>query len=339
MVRDWRGSLWLSASLACGVLLACSGGAFSSMPDDQSGGSDAGGSASGKTSVAGKAGVAAGTGASSSQGGTSGSHAGGGAGSGGRGGVASAGSAGNPVMSDGGDATGGSGPVVPAIPSDGLVYWFKADAGFAESSSGSIWEDQSGNRRHATQALSDFSPTLAMPQGLPLPVVQFDGVDDLMELPEIDLPVDSGVSIFAVAGRGVDSNCSAVIELSNGPEIDDINLGSLGNTFQYEVYSESVQAQENAFPVGAMRLLEVLHLADPDKPLAELRINGTLTASKAIPAPAKVTRSTNFIGHTLYGDCLSTYSGAMAEIIFYSRKVSAAERVVIEKYLMGKWKL
>jgi hypothetical protein len=346
MFWDRRGSLWLSAGcLAYAALVACSGGAFSSTPggaagDKDTGGTDANGATAGKTTAGTQ------SDAGSGHGGASGGRPAGGGSGGSTAGVTSAGAGGKPITvggasPTGGGGAGGSGPDTPAIPKDGLYLWFKADVGFTESSSGSIWEDQSGNKLNATQALAEFSPTLVTSQDLPLPVVQFDGTNDLLELPQLEVPVDTGgLSIFAVAGRGVDSYCSAVIELSNGPEIDDINLGSLDETFQYEVFTDSVTAQDNAFPVAQMRLLEVLHsTTDPDKPLAELRINGTLTASKAIPAPAKITRSTNFIGHTLYGDCLSTYSGAMAEIIFYSRKLTAAERVVVEKYLMSKWAL
>ena len=337
MVRDRRGSLWLGTGcLAYAALVACAGSPFTAQPDDDASGSDAGGNASGNSPTAGKASATAGTHAGSSLGGAAGSHAGGSAGNAGRGGVASAGNAGKPTMSDGGEVNGGSGPVIPAVPTDSLVYWFKADAGVKQDAPVSIWEDQSGNAFHATQSQGDLQPTLVTATGVPYPILQFDGSDDLLELPPIELAVDKGLSFFAVAGRGAATTCSAIMELSNGAEVDDIHAGSLDDTFHYEVYNKSIPAQPNAFPVGQLRLVEVVHLADADKSLAELRVNGTLSSSAVIPPPVKVLRATNFIGQTLYADC-SPYSGGIAEIIFYSRKLSAAERIGVEQYLMNKW--
>jgi hypothetical protein len=72
------------------------------------------------------------------------------------------------------------------------------------------------------------------------------------------------------------------------------------------------------------------------QPLAELRVNGSVSGSAVIQPPIKVLRGSNFIGQSLYADC-QHYSGAIAEIILYSRKLAAAERVSVEQYLMNKW--
>ncbi len=49
----------------------------------------------------------------------------------------------------------------------------------------SVWQDRSGNQRHATQAAQNSRPTLVQSG---VPAVLFDGVDDSLILPRLDLP-------------------------------------------------------------------------------------------------------------------------------------------------------
>jgi hypothetical protein len=327
---------------ACGfvgwLVLSCSGSAFTSKPTGDAG---AGGASGGNNTAAtaGKpSGASSGAAGAPSDGGMPPGAAGSSGASSGNAGDASA-SGGAPQQGEGGDG-GGSEPE-PSIPTDALLYWFKADAGVEADVAGNVsrWLDQSGNGFHARQMNTAYQPKLTETDLLPRPVLAFDGSDDLLELPEFTRAFDAGLSLFAVAGRGDERSCSAVIELSRGSERDDIFLGHSGTALQFEILDDVHLAPEGSWPHGEVKLLEVLQSADPVQAAAELRVNGGVASSKAMPHPLSVERTANYIGRTLYLNCGPAFSGAIAEIIMYSRKLRSDERIGVETYLMEKWQL
>jgi len=261
--------------VACGLLgaafVACSGPAF------QQGSSPSASGSTGANATA-NGGSHQNTGGSTGGGGsdTAGTKSvGGNAGSaplGGRGGAETAGTA---TSTAAGDATGGAPETPPGISTNGLVLWFKADAG-VKIENGTIagWADQSGNARDAIQPEVNSRPKLTSAAGIPLSVLELDGVDDHLELPSFAPELGDGLSFFAVAGRSHESMCSGIVELANGPEIDDISFDSLGNSFQFEVVNSTVYAKPDEFPQGQLRLIEVLQTGDPVQPTTELRANG-----------------------------------------------------------------
>jgi hypothetical protein len=324
---------------ACGLvgwlLLSCSGSAFTSKP---TGGAGAGGAAggSGTAAVAGEQSAGASA--------VAGAHSNGGKPATGGSSGASSSDAGDTSTSggappDGAAGEGSGGAPEPRIPTDALLYWFKADAGVQVEADGTVskWADQSGNGFHAKQTNTAYRPKLTETELLPRPVLAFDGSDDLLELPEFTRAFDAGLSLFVVAGRGEGASCSAVIELSNGSEINDIFLGHSGNALQFEIQAETQIAPEESWPTGQIKLLEVLHSADPLQPIAELRIDGGAASSMVMQHAVSVLRTANYIGRTLYANCGPSFSGAIAEIIMYSRKLGSDERTSVESYLMEKW--
>lgn len=343
LVGYGRNMAWASGTrttmLACcwvgAAFVACSGTSF------QQG--------SGSAGAAGSSGTAAGATAGTSSEPSGGTKSGGGNGSagtvssGGSGGSAALGgrggseSAGTGTVASGGEAAGGA-PDAPApISMDGLVFWFKADAGVTEENGTvSSWADQSSNGYDATQSEVDERPKLTKSSDLPLKVLELDGVDDHLHLPAFEPELGAGISFFAVAGRSQDSTCSGIVELSNGAEIDDISFDSLGSSFQFEVVNSTIYANADEFPQGKLRLIEAFQSADPLQPVGELRANGLSVGSGAMNAPLPLLRTDNQIGDSLYGDC-SPFPGAIGEIILYGRKLGTEERVAVENYLKTKW--
>jgi hypothetical protein len=320
--------------LLCAPFVACSGSDFKqddAAPTAGAGGAGATSNNAGQTSAgsqnAGSGTAGVGSGGSSASGGNAGSST-----TGGRSGA----SAGAEPSSAGGDAAGGAGDL-PGISTDGLVLWFKADAGVMIDGGGiSQWTDQSGNGHDATQPDASSRPKLSSSASSALPVIELDGVDDHFELPDFIPPLGDGLSFFAVAARSHDSTCSGLLELSNGSEIDDVSFDSLGNSFQFEVVSSTAYAAADAFPQGELRLIEALQTADPIQPMADLRANGAQVGSGKVQAPLSVLRADNQIGDSLYADC-SPFPGAIGEIILYGRHLDTAERVAVETYLKQKW--
>lgn len=319
--------VWLLVTLGA----ACGGNAFHVDHDAASGGSGGG---------AGKPGSAGSAGASS----TAGKAAGGSAGAGGAtgGGTSpmeggSAAQAGSPSPSGG---EGGSGPEPEPSPisKDQLVYWFKADAGITEAS-GRIegWADQSGNAHHAFQGLSNQRPVSTTVDLLPHPVVELDG-NTFLQLPPLDAPLDGGLTFFAIAGRSEDSSCAAIVELSNGKEVDDVFFGHGGLTMHFEVADIWFDTNAEVFDLGVMRQVTYKQSGDATTAVAELSANGSFVGSQNVPFPVRKLREQNFIGLTQYDNC-SKYIGGIGEIILYSRVLGRDEQRAVEGYLLEKWQL
>ena len=331
--RRTKGVL-MACGLVGGLVLSCSGSAFTGKPMGDAGA----GGATGGNNTAAMAGETAGSsplaGAQSS-GGKPAVGGSAGASSGDAGDTSTSGGA--PPQGQAGD--GSAGLPEPGIPTDALLYWFKADAGVHVEADGTIsrWEDQSGNGFHAKQTNTAYRPKLSETEWLPRPLMTFDGVDDLLELPEFTQAFDAGLSLFAVAGRSEDNDCSALIELSNGSEVNDIFLGNVGTALQFEIQAEYQLAPAESWPADQIKLLEVLHSAEPVQPIAELRINGGVASSMGMQHAVSIPRTANYIGRTLYANCGPSFSGAIAEIIMYSRKLGSDERISVENYLMEKW--
>ncbi len=237
-----------------------------------------------------------------------------------------------PKFSDGGaDAGAGN---EDSIPKDALVYWFSADQGISEES-GRVarWKDRSGNGADAAQISEDSRPKLTNLDGGSRPAVEFDGDGDFLGMPPLSASFEDGVSLFAVARNHGGDGCMAMLETSNGPEIDDISFDWNQGSLQYEVSFDVAKGQDGAFTPGEPRLLEVVH--EPSQTVT-LWMNGLSNGVGNFDLPVSVDRNQNFLGRTLYQNC-PTWDGEIAEIIMYSRAVESAERQSIEAYLQQKW--
>lgn len=236
-------------------------------------------------------------------------------------------------------AAGEAGVVVPGfqVPAEGLLYWFSADVGvMAEGGTVTTWKNRAGNGYDAVQIAAGLRPKLEQTEVLPLPLVSFDGEDDYLELPELTASWLEGLSLFVVSRGGPATTCSALIELSNGEEINDINLASEGMAIRYEIDQAVLEADEGTFPADQVRLVEAHHGSGVTQSPVELRVNGGQAGSTVMQLPVDVPRISNFLGRSLYGSCVP-FSGGIAELVMYSRKVSLDERLAIELYLLEKW--
>ena len=302
------------------------------------GGQGAGGSAGGE--LAGEAG-SAGAPVTSSGGTTS---SGGRSMTGGSGATAgTAGEAGDTTQGSGGSGgragsagqagSGGSPPADP-IHRDGLVYWFSADSGVTQTNGGvSKWLDRSGNGNDAAQISSDSRPRLGTFADTGAPALVFDGDNDYLGLTPLRTNFDAGVTFFAVARPTDGSYCMPLLELSNGPEMDDVSFGWTKTALSYEVFEDFVSGQDGAFTLGEPRLVDITHAASGN---VNLWMNGLADGLTLFDLPAAVTRGQTFVGKSLYAGC-STWNGEIAEIILYARELDLSERQDVESYLAGKW--
>jgi hypothetical protein len=239
----------------------------------------------------------------------------------------------------GGEGGGGPEPeTTPPISKEQLVYWFKADAGVTEASGRiSEWADQSGKAQHAVQRLQTQRPWLTKKATSPHPVVELDG-ESFLELPPIDAPIDGGLTFFAVAGRSQDSYCAAIVELSNGVELDDVFFGHSGLTLHFEVADVWYDSDGEVFELDALRQVTYKQSGGATSAQVELSANGAFVGSQDVPFPERLLRSQNFIGFSQYESC-DKFMGGIGEIILYSRVLGRDEQLAVEKYLRDKWQL
>jgi hypothetical protein len=314
-----------------GTLEAGQGGSASDAGEQNAGGSagSIGGSSgdAGESSEGGAAGSRGGSGQRGGRSGSGGLPSGGVpslAGTTGEGGVANAAGLAN---------LGGMGNHEP-VSNDALVYWFSADFGVIETN-GAVdqWLDRSGNEADASQIIPDSRPQLDKFSGSELPAIVFDGVDDYFGMPPLLTGFDAGVTFFAVARITAGDGCRAILELSNGTEIDDVSFFRDLEAFTYEVTTDVLHGQQGAFALGEPRLVEVTHALNGQ---VSLFLNGLATGAGVFALPFATTRNQNFLGRSLYMNC-STWSGELAEILLYSRVLPTDERQAVESYLNDKW--
>lgn len=259
----------------------------------------------------------------------------------------------------GGSAGGANGGATNGARDPAQLLWLRADTGVTLTSGVvSAWQDQSGHKHHAAQTMVMRSPKRVTPVTGKLPWIEFDGVDDELDLPVGFSNFDAGLSLFAVVQETAVSSCPALIQLSNAPEVDDIDLdfdsvrsnrGELGlqvavgpgtsasdsgRTIHFEAGSQFVSAPGDAFQPGALVTLSVVQTPSA---VVELRVDGVYLARGQVALPKSIERMNNFIGRSLYTGC-KAFHGRVGELMLYNRALSDGERAGIEQYLIKRWK-
>jgi hypothetical protein len=323
----------VSGALDAGASGSLSGG----RPNGGSGGTN-GGAGLGGTGATGdggeaSAGVAGTTGAGATEaGGSSGAGAAGATGIGGDGG-----DAGDAGAGSGGDA-GGGGAMRPSPPvSDGLALWLRADLGVIRPDNVvTEWLDQSGAGSDARQVNADASPSVVDEFRNGRPALAFDG-DDYLQLGSGFDDFDAGVSVFMVAEALTSEVCSALLELSNGPDVQDISLhrnSAAGLVF--EVGDTWVPCNED-FPDHVPLLVGGVQSADGT--MVTYANGAACDFKEGMLLPEHTIRSANFIARSSYESCSARFAGYIAEVLLYTRAVTSEERVTIESYLRERYAL
>jgi hypothetical protein len=247
---------------------------------------------------------------------------------------ATGGEAPNGGSSVGGDPSTGGDPSLSEIPQDGLLLWLAADRGVVQSSGiVSKWQDQSAQHRDASQVVSGARPKRIEDAQNGLPMLEFDGVDDALALPEGLADFSTGVSFFSVVHLLEDGVCQSVLQLSNGPEIDDIDFGRFQGSVHYEVAAEYLTGQMDAFGLNQTVLMNYAQDVDGG---VELRLDGQFIIAGSAMLPAVIPRVANFVGRSLYAEC-RFLSARVGEIVLYARPLASDERTQVEAYLRSKW--
>lgn len=203
----------------------------------------------------------------------------------------------------------------------GMAYWLDAsDTNSLVVSAGKVtqWNDRSGNARNFIQTNTVLQPSFVTAAMNGMPVVRFDGVTNQMVMSLLTSPqtvfiVNKPTGYTSLNGIWGSSNQSdAGIRLANaadwrqaGGDANDFNNGTGGAVFV------------NGVPTNTFGGPGTAHL------LSELRGAGHVK-----------TYNNSMLGGYVAG---RMWAGDIAEVLVYSNIVSAADRQLIEQYLIRKW--
>jgi hypothetical protein len=261
--------------------------------------------------------------------------------------------AGNSGTAAGGSAgTGGEDPGDALVPRDELVLWLRADRGVM-STDGVVseWIDQSAAALIATPPSGSASPNL-LPTGLgERPAIEFDGEDDMLDLPYGFDDFTQGLSFFSVFEISGEEppmygDCPAILQLSNGrtgqsPATAHISFGRSGSSFSYSNHA-AAPASGSLGASGLTRstphLISVVHAIGGASIYLDATTADTLSD---MPVPEDVVRTYNHVGKSLFWfdverSCLP-FHGKIAEIILFRRPLESDERIGVERYLREKY--
>lgn len=206
----------------------------------------------------------------------------------------------------------------------GCILWLDASRlALSDGASVSAWPDTSGLGNNATQGTSGKQPIFHKAQKNGLPVIQTDGVDDVLTG---SLVTGGTGSVFVVCANQRASLVGSVVDAV----ITAMAAGSAG--LACESY--------NAFVTTTTRQFS-LEIQTPDAAAADK--NGQTS-------PVTLAQGEFFVGSGVYtaltarttynvGSFTAGFFGQnmIGEIVVYGRALSPAERASVERYLGTKW--
>jgi len=244
------------------------------------------------------------------------------------------------------------------------AWWDAADYGTISVSTGvSEWRDKSGNGKTLSQATTANQPTLTQNALNGLPVITFDGTNDVLSVATASdwtfLHNSTGSTLIAVVKAGTTSNPNAIYSLIGN------NGGSSANT-GYAVWFDDrsvvpandrlacfitngtagaasvLNYNDNVFSFNAPHV--VSFVSDPSNATASSRQfayidSGFAVNSNTLTNAVSTSSPTYDLQLGSNGASSLFYSGYMAEICIFNRILSNADRLRIEGYMAWKWGL
>lgn len=225
---------------------------------------------------------------------------------------------------------------IAGAPESGLVLWLRAGADVVADGSNKVssWGDVSGGARHATQATSSFQPQLVSSAIGGKPALRFDGVDDVLALPDGTVPSgNSAYTVFAVvqsttlANRGfLGSGNSATGEKNS------FRFSGGGEVINYW-WANDIVSPSASVAANTPYILDFTYNSTSGR--TARRHGKNIATNTSISRNGGV--ANNVIGWTAHS--AEYWSGDIAEIIIYSRALTESERTGIENYLALKYQL
>lgn len=218
----------------------------------------------------------------------------------------------------------------------GLAAWYRADAitGLTNGAAVATWPDSSSNNLAGTQGNATSRPSYQTGVLNGLPVVRFDGVNDLIESGASASPANSttfavlrpttAAAALTIRGSFSGSNTGGLqYRINNGKQL-------LVKQFVAQIGSPgTATVSTTVFSVAACTL------ATGTGGAYAFYLNGTADGSGAT-TETLASGMTTLIGMG-QGGTNEAFSGDIAELIFYSTVLSTADRNAVTAYLGTKY--
>lgn len=233
-----------------------------------------------------------------------------------------------------------SDPNTVGVPKNALQLWLKSDFGPVLSGTNvTRWSDLSGasTANDATQSTPANQPTLVNGAINGYKAVNFNASNSQYLVLTSGLSnLTSGASIFCVM-KPVGSSTATLFTTGNAGPTDLLSLQTIGTQAQLNVYNGTTSSAVTS-PTGSLngnfQLLSAVHNGSAS---ASLSVNTVNVASGTVQNLNSVTRNQNFVGAD--GTTTTFLNGQLAEVLSYSRGVTASEQANIEAYLYSRYQL
>lgn len=232
----------------------------------------------------------------------------------------------------------------------GCVLWLKADAltGLPDGDPVGTWSDSSGSGHHATAPASGQRPlyktnVLGTPGALDLPVVRFDGTDDVLATAAIDLSATAAVTVFAVASSDANLTEQVIVESSTNwsANVGAFTLHKANTTGRSTAGARGNVGSTSSVASLALATVAKVHAAWLDFAQATaaletiLRTNGVRTAGTGSNNTGAFGNFAVSVGAR--GNNTARLAGDIAELLVFSRRLTLEEFRRCEAYLAHKW--
>lgn len=244
------------------------------------------------------------------------------------------------------------------------AWWDAADHGSISVSTGvSEWRDKSGNGKTLSQSTSGARPALTLNALNGLPVVTFDGTDDVLNAATASdwtfLHDSTGSTVISLIKAGTTSNPNAIysflgnnggssVNIGYGQWFDDRSSLSVNDRLSVLIangtasFPSASNLNDNVFTFNTPHIVSAI--SDPSNATAANRQFAYIDSGSALNSNTFTQAvSTSAPTYTLQLGSLGTstlvFNGYIAEICVFNRRLPNADRLRVEGYLAWKWGL
>ena len=218
-----------------------------------------------------------------------------------------------------------------------LVAWFDAaDDNTITEAGGTVsqWDDKSGNGHNATQGSGSLQPEFVADVVNGLPILRFDGIDDVLELSSVVVSGTAARTIFMVC-RAETTN-TGMVALNETVGAGAGSIYDMTPEIAIRVASGNRVFNETVVNASVYFVLMFQSAASSNVSISIIRLDGVPGTELSVTSQAINTDNTTntVIGKNTTTDFCEVDFG---EIIMYDRALSASEIESVERYLGVKW--
>ncbi|MHB9025289.1 MAG: Ig-like domain-containing protein [Armatimonadota bacterium] len=236
-------------------------------------------------------------------------------------------------------------PVQIFISPAGMQLWLKADAGITKDGYDRIsaWADQSGQGANVTQGTGTYQPLYTAGSINGLPVVHFDGTNDVMASSAVTLnqqhTIVAVARVQSVAGTVNNPIFSYASTSNNAAEVEMVAYDWCGSyIFRCRYPGLDPWNQTNMKFAMTMPVLMTQVKGANGSTAVKCYVNGTKVGpDQAVTTNFSTTSRCFRLGrHSYYGEYLP---GDIAEVLVFDHDLTDSDRQIVESYLKTKYGL